>query len=1167
MKNINLETFAQNAKKILELQIESRIAQIESGEITISVMDNLDSVNKLLIRIKDVGRKAVVEEVAYTWFNRICALRFMDARGYNKTMIVSPLPGMILPEILSDALSGVFNDDVITVAQQQKLIGLLDGSIISDNAQRDIYRILLVSSCNALNNYLPFLFEKINDYTDLLLPEDLLSANSIISKAVESITIEECSSVEVLGWLYQFYISEKKDEVMKSKKNRGADEIPAATQLFTPEWIVRYLVENSIGRLWMQNHPESNINQNMQFYIEPQTDVGYLKISNPSEFKICDPCCGSGHMLTYSFDLLFDIYMECGYTTSDAVSSIIENNIYGIEIDERAGQLAYFALMMKAREKDRRFFRRGISPNICVLSNVKFTRDEISRLPSLFNNPPFGVEDLMRQFEHADILGSMITPCVQDIQKLQSSMKSNDDLFDIELSNLAQKVIKQADYLSGKYNIIITNPPYIAPSTCDAIMKNFAKTYYPDSKSDLGTMFIERNFQLCCPNGLIAMITLQSWMFLTRYEKLREKLIDTKSIASLVQIGANGFDAISGEVVQTAAYVFLNKLTSIKGSYVKLTSGNTESEKIELFKNNLSSNNDIYVISSSLFKDIPGSPIAYWASERTVNLFMNVPYIENYAVLCKGLTTSDNDRFVRFWYEPSSSNVTFNKKCSTYKWFPFNKGGSYRKWYGNNDLVVNFENDGEEIKKVVLEKYPYLNTPDFVVSNQQYYFKEGLTWSVLSSNRFSMRYALPGSICADKGQGLFCEDKDLLMYCNGFLNSVVASHFLQFISPMLDYNCGYVRKIPFIVNKFEKQNVINLVTELQRLSQDDWNSFEGSWNFKTNPLVEISKELYDCTSIACEISTYYGNPVKVSSDIELAYLILKGRCKNRFDFVKKKEIELNNIFINTYNLDEELTSLVDDSDVSVYQIFDKKSDIPDSLIDSKYILLREDIVKNFISYAVGCMFGRYSLYKDGLTYYGGEWNYDSFNPLADSIKPDCFMPDKDNVIPVLDDTWFDNDIESQFIQFVKNVFGSDSLEDNLKFIEKALGKSLRRYFSKDFYKEHVKLYQKRPIYWMFSSPKGNFKALVYMHRYNENTANIVLSLLRDFRAKVKAQLEAARKDRNTKKENDFMIVDKDLDEYENEILYPLAVEHVTFNLDDGIKVNYQKLGKALIPIK
>lgn len=1187
MKGSALERFAQEARIQLQKEVRARLNLIQKGDASIDLIENRNAVNALNKHLEELkgDEDALVEEVAYTWFNRISALRFMDASGYNATLIVSPAEGKTLPEILSEALSGIIDEDVVrSTKDQERIRALVDGSITSKNPQAEIYRILLVASCNHLNSSLPLLFEKIEDYTDLLLPDDLLSSESIITKTVNAISEEDTASVEIIGWLYQYYISEKKDEVFasfKKGKKAGKDEIPAATQLFTPEWIVRYLVENSLGRLWMLNHPESNLKNRMKYYIDPtDMETDFIRLESPEKIKVLDPCCGSGHMLTYAFDLLFDIYTECGYTDNDAVKHIIEDNLYGIEIDKRAGQLAYFALMMKARERSRRILRKGITPNICILQKVVFDKEELPNVISLFENPSLTIMDLMKDFENADILGSLITPSISNIAFLKNTLKADlnsNDMFSDEntLRGRVKTVLDQAEYLARQYSIVITNPPYLNYKKLSSFINDWAKKYYPTAKSDLFSIFIERNLTIA--TEFVAMVTMQSWLFLNEYENFREKLLSSNTILTLLQIGTSGFDTIGGEVVSTTAFVIrTQKCKNIQGKFIDLTNGVSEADKTAMLLESINKKTNLFAVNQENFLSIPGTPIAYWVTDNFYKTFENPTYLESELTFRQGMSTTDNDKYMRNWFEVAFASIGFDMEtreqsvASNKKWFPYQKGGSYRKWYGNNDYVVFYYDDGKELIELVKSKYPKISDPEFIIKNRNWYFKEGLTWSTLSSGNIAIRYCEGHFIFDAKGSMAFSNQINV-KYFIGLLNSVVGMFYLSVFSPTLDFNLVSLKKIPFV---YSSSNIIlPLVSNCISLTKENWDSFETSWDFSIHPLLD--KNIIETDGFAFdddqELQEYLGNDEydrifkngidgsrTAWSPIEFAYLRYKDWANKAFFHLKKNEEELNRIFIDIYGLQDELTPEEDDSMVSVHRIFDDKSEIPESMKKGQYALTKEDVIKSFVSYAVGCMFGRYDASKLGLAFAGGDFNISSYTG---------FVPDSDNVIPVLGDSWFKNDAETYFIKFVEKEFGHDSLNENLKFIENALGKSIREYFYKDFYKDHLKTYQKRPIYWMFSSPKGYFQALVYMHRYNENTANIVLDYLRKFREKIQFQIKLADEAGETKKKVEYENIDKDLNDYEVNILFPLAIKHLTFDLDDGVKVNYQKLGNALKPIK
>lgn len=1180
MKGSALERFAQEARIQLQKEVKARLNLIQKGDASIDLIENGNAVNALNKHLEELkgDEEALVEEVAYTWFNRISALRFMDASGYNATLIVSPAEGKTLPEILSEALSGIIDEDVvISIKDRERIRGLVDGSITSKNPQAEIYRILLVASCNHLNNSLPLLFEKIEDYTDLLLPDDLLSSESIITKTVNAISKDDTESVEIIGWLYQYYISEKKDEVFasfKKGKKAGKDEIPAATQLFTPEWIVRYLVENSLGRLWMLNHPESNLKSRMKYYIEPtDKETDFIKLGSPEEIKVLDPCCGSGHMLTYAFDLLFDIYTECGYTDNDAVKHIIEDNLYGIEIDKRAGQLAYFALMMKARERSRRILRKGITPNICILRKVVFDKEELPNVINLFENPSLTLMDLMKDFENADILGSLITPSISNIAFLKKTLKANpnsDDFFSDEntLRGRVKTVLDQAEYLARKYHVVVTNPPYMGNSHMGSDLKSLIDVNFKEYKYDLFSAFFIRCCNLAYGKGYLGFMSPYVWMFISSYENLRRTFIERKTITSLAQLE---YSAFADATVPLCIFTLKNTHESNRGVYFRLTefTGGMEVQDKKILEAILNHDCGYYFeVSADQFEKIPGSPIAYWVSSIILDSFSN-DGIGLILTTREGMATADNDKFLRLWYEILSSRISFPRASQKTKiWVPYNKGGDYRKWYGNNDYVVNWKDDGYAIKHNIDPKTGRIRSHNY---NGEFSFLEGITWTALSSSNISVRYSPFGFLFDSKGSKGFSRTSGDLMYCMGLINSKNGMLFLKIISPTIDFHGGYIEKIPYIENK--RDNIIQVVSNCTKISKSNWDSFETSWDFSIHPLLD--KNIIETEGFAFdddyELQEYLGDEEydrifkngidgtrTAWSPVEFAYLRYKDWANKAFFLLKKNEEELNRIFIDIYGLQDELTPEEDDSMVSVHRIFDLKSEIPETMKKGQYALTKEDVIKSFVSYVVGCMFGRYDASRPGLAFAGGSFDISSYSG---------FVPDGDNVIPVLGDSWFKNDAETYFIKFVEKAFGHDSLNENLKFIENALGKSIREYFYKDFYKDHLKTYQKRPIYWMFSSPKGYFQALVYMHRYNENTANVVLDYLRQFRDKIRLQIKLAEDAGETKKKVEYENIDKDLNDYEVNVLYPLAIQHLTFDLDDGVKVNYQKLGKALKPIK
>lgn len=1167
METSKLKKFAQFARRSLLEQVTAKLKLVLADESP-ARRERPQAIKKLEEAVTDQGKEQVIERVAYIWFNRFCALRFMDVNRYNRIGIISPAEGQFQPEILADAKMGHIDEEMVSESTRQKIFALLDGKTPSQDPQGEAYRLLVVAACNYWYSAMPFLFERIDDYTELLMPDDLLSGNSILAYTREAMTPDACKDVEVIGWLYQFYISEKKDQVfadLKRNKKVTPENIPAATQLFTPHWIVRYLVENSLGRLWMLNRPNSGLIEQMDYYIKPEEpETDFLRINSPEEIKICDPACGSGHMLTYAFDLLYAIYEEEGYEPSDIPAKILTHNLYGVEIDERAGELAAFALTMKARAKQRRFFRKPVQPNICVLENVRFDEGEIKEYMDFVGRDLLTapLKTTLGQFEEADNFGSLIRPELTHVGNVLSTLKAKDVSGQLFLSDTHKKVLqalRQVDYLSPKYHVVIANPPYMGGKGLNDRLTSWTKAEYPScwdrKNADLFAFFMERSLQLSLPKGLLAMITMQTWMFLSSFEKLRFSLFDKSSILSMAHLGTRAFDSIGGEVVSTTAFVIQkNHAPEYQGQFIRLVDGGSESEKEHDLRAAINQQRSKIVFSSSSndLRKIPGSPVAYWLIPRILNIFESKEPLIEYATPRQGLATSDNERFVRFWSEVCFSSIGFG--CSSrqealesrLRWFPFNKGGAFRRWSGNSELIVNWEHDGKEIKDSILRKYPYLNgNPDFVAKNPNYYFKPGLTWSALSSGLFSIRLQPEGFIFADKGQAMFPYSRDNLLSLEGLLNSKVVVEFLKAISPTLDFNSGYIAKVPCLIAPSPG------VSRLNQAFSSDWDSYETSWGFKHPPM----------------LNTNYLQPT-----IKATYQNLRGYWGEMTLEMQRLEEDNNRIFIDAYGLQDELTPEVPLNEITLtcnphYRYGNDKSE------EALEALLLADTMRELVSYAVGCMFGRYSLDKPGLILANqGE----TIEDYLEQVPEPSFPADDDNVIPMLDGDWFTDDITERFREFLRIAFGEEHYEENLRFVEQALGKDIRKYFLKDFYNDHVRRYKKRPIYWLFSSPKGSFNALIYMHRYQPHTVGTVLEYLRDFKdEKLQARknhLEAvsisagASQGDKTKALKEIEKINKilaELDDYERDVLYPLATEQVEIDLDDGVKANYPKFGDAL----
>lgn len=1134
-----LKKFAQAARNLLIDQVTSKL-DVVLDQNSAARREAPQAVKDLENAIQRADQQQVIEQVAYTWFNRFTALRFMDANGYTQVRVVSPADNATRPEILSEAMAGNLPDGA-----PKTIAALLDGRTPSNDPQAEAYRLLLVHTCNQWHGPMPFLFEQIDDYTELLMPEDLLSQTSILAELRKVMTEDACQDVEIIGWLYQFYISEKKDQVFAGlKKNQKitAENIPAATQLFTPHWIVRYLVENSLGRLWMLNHPQSTLTEQMDYYIapvEPETD--FLRITSPEEIKINDPACGSGHMLTYAFDLLHAIYEEQGYDPSEIPSTILTNNLFGIEIDERAGALAAFALTMKARRLQRRFFRKSVRPNICVLQNVSFEDQELKEYTEKVGRDLFtsDLRETLGQFAEAKNFGSLIVPALKDVGEVARVVAAQDfagNLFLSDTHSRVQSVLRMADYLSPKYHVVVANPPYMGGKGMNGRLKSYLADNFKDVKSDLFSAFIVRNTQMTLPKGQLGFMTPFVWMFISSYEKLRLFLLEQKTITSLIQLEYSGFD---GATVPIGTFTLENTpRPDFKGGYVRLSDFrgaiNQAPKALEAIRN--PDCGWFYRASAEDFSKIPGSPIAYWVSEQVFKSFQNSPPIgENFEVR-SGLTTGDNDSYIYYWHEVGESRIVHGDSKKPSFFSPHNKGGDFRKWYGNAENVLKYGVDNIRNMQTLA---------GFRYDGVQYFFREMIGWSKITSSKSSFRYYPKvfsfntAGLAIFEGEPANEIDRSLL----GFLNSKVAEYILKVLNPTLNVSPGVVNKVPFSTKTSSP-----LFTNCINISKSDWDAFETSWDFTTCPLLAPDTR----------------QPVLAAT-----YGSLRARWQQMTDEMQRLEQENNRIFIDAYGLQDELTPEVPLEEITLTCNPAYRYRGNDDL-EGK---LRADTMREFLSYAVGCMFGRYSLDTPGLILANqGETLQDY---LARVPEP-SFMPDEDNVIPVLDGDWFPDDITERFRRFLSVTFGEAHFRENLKYIEDALGKDIRKYFTKDFYTDHVKRYKKRPIYWMFSSPKGTFNALIYMHRYQSDTVSVLLNdYVREFITKLegeRARLDkladdpTATQGQKTKAIKDASVVAKqlvELNEWEREVIFPMAQQKIEIDLDDGVKTNYPKFGTAL----
>ena len=1147
----------------------------------------------LIAQIKDKGYRQVMEEVAYTWFNRFSALRFMEVNGYlpSHVRVFTDEENRFKPQILAEAIHLELDG-----MDMEKVYALKDAEKTDE-----LYRYLLIVQCNALNKILPGMFQRIADYTELLLPDNLLRQGSVIEQMISTIPESDWKdAVQIIGWLYQFYNIDPKAAALSKNGKLNKEEIPAATQLFTPDWIVRYMVENSLGRLWLEGHPDTKDqllstaeeqaayaagnrdpeDTKWHYYLEeaeqePEVQDKLDEIRNeyaaltPEQIKVIDPCCGSGHILAYMFDVLMQIYESYGYTTREAVASIVENNLYGLDIDDRAAQLAYFAVMMKARHYDRRFLARKDEngnpdvPQPHVYAIVESNHLDQFAIEYFCNGDAklkAAMDTIIRELHDAKEYGSILTVTPQDwsilYQRFDEIVEDIDMSRETALGELLP-LVQVAEALAKKYDVVVTNPPYLSVSGLSANVNEYIRKQYPDSKNDLYSVFIERCKSFTKKNGLQAMITQQAWMFTTLYESLRIKL-KSICVVNLAQLGPHAFDEISGEVVQTASFVFRNaSFNKYCGLYMDLTDGGSEREKEIGFVNH----QNMYATVYSDFDGVPNRSMAYWLSQQALKDF-GVEKIGQIATTREGMTTADNERFLREWYEVVFSKIGLGIKTidnaieSGYKWYPYNKGGANRKWYGNNHLVVNWHNDGFEIRNIRDEKTGRIRSHNY---NLEYSFRESGTWTAICSGNIMVRYSTPGALFDSKGASVFAHNTDSLMYIIGLLNSKVSNVYLKVLSPAYEFKVGHVANVPVIVGK--EKNVICKVRDCIELSKMDWDSFETSWDFKQHPLVALRGNYEEA-----EVTLYQDDlidgivPVKyshVSPPIQQAFEAWERLCDERFDALKSNEEELNRIFIDIYGLQDELTPEVEDKDVTV-----RRAD------------LGRDI-RSFISYAVGCMFGRYSLDEPGLAYAGGEWSADKYK---------TFPADKDNIIPICDDEYFEDDIVGRFVKFLETVYGSETLDENLKFIAGALGGKgqpkdvIRNYFLNDFYNDHCRIYQKRPIYWQFDSGKKNgFKCLIYMHRYQPDTiARIRTDYVHEQQSRYRTAIEdleqriasAATSERVKLNKKLKTIQDQasELHTYEEKI-HHLADQMIPIDLDDGVKVNYAKFQDVLAKIK
>lgn len=1159
--------------KVAEAEVKNDIVMIAGRPWPVKVHEQR---RKLIARIELTSFAQTMEAAAYAWFNRLAALRFMELHGYHghgRRVLSNPAGG--LPEVLTHALD---------LAETGALPGLLPDKVRElklANQDAELYRQVLIAQCNALHTAMPFLFESIGDETELLLPENLLLTDSVVAKLVQSIPEEDWQQIEIIGWLYQFYISEKKDQVIG--KVVKSEDIPAATQLFTPNWIVKYMVQNSLGAQWLATYPDSPIRAQMEYYIEPaeQTDEVNAQLAaitpsslDPEAMTLMDPACGSGHILVEAYELFKAIYLERGYRQRDVAQLILENNLFGLDIDERAAQLTGFALMMKARADDRRLFERGIKLNVMALQDS--AGFDAGRMAQSLKLTDYGLtlEDvaaLKDLFEHATTFGSLIQVPDELLEKLPalkrlSETAGQDLLVSMEIKRLGS-LTQQAALLATKYDVVVANPPYMGSGGMNALVKKFVKAHFPDTKSDLFASFIVRGCSLSRVEGRIAMVTMQNWMFLSSFQKLREQLLRGTTITTLAQIGYNSFPSMNSKVAQAAVFAILaHRAPGYISTFTDLNSAPQAADKREVFLAKDPANQ--YCIAPDEFRKIPGNTLAFRLSPAAVSSFEEGTPLSEYADFKHGMSTSDNGRFLRIWHEVDTHKAQYDAadKDDTFgqcKWYPYQKGGEFRRWYGNHVYLVNWQNDGEEIREISNQKYPYLKgNLDFVLGGQRYFFRPGYTWSSLTSGNLSLRSFGVGFLFDAKGQCFFPMDKhagDLLF---SMLNSKVSTIYCGALAPTLDFNSGVISKIPFPsqIPPDIAQRVGHTADALKDAAKFDWDAYERSWDFQALPLLTTA--------------------TKFTPSLESSYTTWISQNRDTIAEMKRLEERNNRLLIDAYGLVGELTPAVPIEQITLtvnpaYRYGGKLTE------DEQWTRFRQDTMEELVSYAIGCMMGRYSLDEPGLIY------ANAGNVGFDASRYKSFPADADGIVPLTEDLWFEDDAALRVREFVQAAWGAEKLDENMAWLAEALGQkasespdeAIRRYLADKFFKDHLQTYKKRPIYWLFSSGKqGAFQALVYLHRYNTGT----LSRLRaeyvvPLTGKMQSRMELLEKDvavssstaaRNRaskqleslrKKHVELLAYDEKLRHY--------ADQRIELALDDGVKVNYGKFGDLLADVK
>lgn len=1142
MNTSQLKSFAQQSRKSLMDTVSGKLDYV-LDENSLARRESASAVSALEGLIKEIGKEQVIEKVAYTWFNRFCALRYMDVNRYNKIGIVSPVEGQTQPEILAEAKMNYIDDSIVPADKIADIRNLLNGTKTSKDAQGEAYKLLFVSYCNSLNKQLPFMFEKISDYTELLLPDDLLAQNSVLSNTIEVLDAETCKDIEVIGWLYQYYITDLNEQVYDgnmSKKRIPKELLPAATQLFTPKWAVQYMVDNTVGKIWLESHPDERLQSQFKYYLEsveqePEVQAKFDELINkdlkPQDIKVLDPACGSGHILVEAFDVLFEIYKSQGWQENEIPEMILKNNLYGLDICDRAAQLAQFAVMMKARAFDRNIFNKIKELNICSIKDTNwmdsFVISEIISKCEDKEKAKEQVERLQNTFRDAKEYGSILEVKDIDFEFWNKYLLALEEDGQIRTCTPIIKgrlpyILKQAKIMQQNYECVITNPPYLGSSRMSSKLVEYISKRFQNEKADFCSVFYKKSLtEFLAKDGYLSFIMTTSWMFLKNFEKLRSLVINNYQFDSLVDFGTELFEGKVGHN-PIVAWVNKNIQPSLEMRAIRLVDfcySRKEEKKSEFFNKG-----NYYKINQKKFLDIPSKPIAYWLTDSFINAWndsISIDAISDYTS-CQN-KTADNEKYLRMFWEVNSQDIG-----KDLNWVFYAKGGDYRKYYGNLRIVVDWSHSARTF---------YLTNPTSNLLAQKYWYQEGITYTMLTSKGPNFRY-MPNYCVFDMGGPAICSLGKNLNYVLAFLNSNISKFYLDVLNPTLNLQTKDIKALPLIITTDNeiKEKIIELTKQNIEIYKDDWDSYETSFDFKEHPLIRFNR----------------------NNNLKETFNAWKEYKESQFKQAKTNEEEINSLFSKIYFLHDELSKEVKEDYISI-KLGNETKDI-----------------KSLLSYAVGCMFGRYSLDEKGLVFAGGKF---------DLSKYKSFPADEDAVIPVLSEHLFSDDITSRFKEFLKVAFGETYFEENLEYVASVLGKkntetaddTIRNYFMKDFYNDHIKMYQKRPIYWMFSSPKGNFNALVYMHRYNKDTASVILNgYLRNFRdEKLKAQIENCKqielsastsqgdKIKASKRREELEKIVKEVTDYERDILYPLATERKEIDLDDGVKVNYLKFGKAL----